>query len=49
MVLQALLHLASPAVVWCLGGIDGAEQVEGVEKCLVVLAIGKGVVKSCVR
>ena len=38
--------LASPAV--CLGGVAGAEQVGGVEKCLVVLAVGKGVVKSCV-
>ena len=42
MVLQALLHLASLAVVWYLGGVAGAEQGEGVEKCLVVLAVGRG-------
>ena len=42
-----MLHLASPAV--CLVGVAGGEQVEGVEKCLVVLAVGKGMVKSCVR
>ena len=40
MVLQALLHLASPAV--CLCGFVGAEQREGVEKGRFVLVVGKG-------
>ena len=46
MVSHSLLHLASPAV--CLGGVVGGEQGEDVEGDLVVLAVSKGVVKSCV-
>ena len=47
MVLQALLHFASPAV--CLGGVAGTEQVEGVEKGLAMLTVDKGMLKSCIR